>query len=515
MKKSLLSLLLIGATLFAVAQSGQRQMVLAEDFTSTLCTYCPGAAMGMDDLLAAGKYVAVIAEHSNYGNTDPFKNVYSLARNSMYAVQAYPSVTFDGVKMYCGGSHTTSLYTSYLPLYNYCMGLTSPVTMSMDVTHTGLDYTAVITLTKTDVIPSTSNVLYFFVTQSGVTYNWQGQTHLEHINRLMAPDQNGTPVDFTSGNTQTVTLTFTMDPAWPLEDCEFIASLQNKDAGQGNQTGTTGGYPIKTYKVIQTIKQGAIDLTLGFTASSNTVTIGTPVNFTNTTTGGYIGVPETYHWIFEGVTPDTSSAKNPVVTYNSCGSFDVTLIVDRGGQIDTLIMPDYITVGPAVAVTATPDTIACWYTTITLDATSPGAVSYLWTPGGATTPTLDVTWAGYGMGTHNFSVLVDFGSCQVTKSISATLDECTGMGEKTNGVAVSIYPNPGHGIFTLDLNAAMAITADLTVTSSLGTPVYAENNVSVKGKTIKAIDLSNLASGVYLLTLKNNEMTVTRKLVID
>jgi PKD repeat protein len=342
MKKSVLFLLFLAATLTMVAQTGQRQMVLAEDFTSTLCTYCPGAALGMDDLLSHGKYVAVIAEHSNYGNNDPYKNTYSLARNSMYAVSAYPSVTFDGVKMYCGGSHTSSLYSSYLPLYNYCLALPSPVTMSMSVTHTGLDYTAVVTLVKTDVIPSTSNILYFFVTQSNVTYNWQGQNHLEHINRLMAPDQNGTAVDFSTGDIQIVTLNFTMDAAWPLEDCEFVATLQNKDAGQGNQTGTTGGYPIKAFNALQTIKQGTIDLTLDFTVTSDTVNINTPVTFTNASYGGYIGVPEIYQWYFPGATPDTSTAKNPVVSYSDTGAYDVTLIVNRGWQIDTLTRTAFI-----------------------------------------------------------------------------------------------------------------------------------------------------------------------------
>ncbi len=86
MKKSLLLIVFLVTTLTSFSQNGQRQMVLAEDFTSTLCTYCPGAALGMDDLLAQGKNVAVIADHSNYGNTDPFKNVYSLARNTMYGV---------------------------------------------------------------------------------------------------------------------------------------------------------------------------------------------------------------------------------------------------------------------------------------------------------------------------------------------------------------------------------------------------------------------------------------------
>ena len=340
MKKTVLSLLFLAATLVTAAQT--RQMVLAEDFTSTLCTYCPGAAMGMDDLLSNGKFVAVIAEHSNYGNNDPYKNTYSLARNSMYAVSAYPTVSFDGLKMYCGGSHTSSLYSAYLPLYNYLIALPSPVTMSMDVTHTGLNYTAVITLTKTDTIPSTSNILYFFVTQSNIIFNWEGQSHLEHVNRLMSPDQNGVAVDFSSGNTKTVTLNFTMDAAWPLASCEFIATLQNKDAGQGMQTGSTGGYPIKAFKAIQTIKQGTIDLAPDFSSSDTTVVINTPVTFTNATTGGYIGVPETYEWIFQGGTPVSSFDANPIVTYADKGDFDVTLIVNRGGQIDTLVKPAFI-----------------------------------------------------------------------------------------------------------------------------------------------------------------------------
>ena len=514
MKKFVLSLLFLAATLITVAQPGQRQMVLAEDFTSTLCTYCPGAAMGMDDLLANGQYVAVIAEHSNYGTNDPFKNVYSLARNSMYAVTAYPTVSFDGLKMYCGGSHTSSLYTSYLPLYNSMMALPSPVTMSMSVTHTDLNYTAVVTLTKTDVIPSTNNILYFFITQSGVTYNWEGQTHLEHINRLMAPDQNGVAVDFSSGDTQTVTLNFTMNAAWPIADCEFIATLQDKDAGQGNQTGSTGGYPIKAFKAIQTIKQGAIDLAPDFTVPSNSVNINTPVQFTNATSGGYIGVPETYQWIFDGGTPATSTDKDPLVSYSNCGTYDVMLIVNRGGQIDTLSRTAYMQVGPVVNVNATPGLTACWYQTITLDATTAGAVSYLWTPGGATTPTIDVTYAEYGIGAHDFSVTVNMGSCDATKSVSTYLDACTGIGEKSKDVTVSVFPNPSNGEFTLELNSAKTVVADLSITNSLGMNVYAEKNVTVNGKTVKNLNLTSLGSGIYLLSLQNGEMKITQKILI-
>ncbi len=241
---------------------------------------------------------------------------------------------------------------------------------------------------------------------------------------------------------------------------------------------------------------------------------GVPVSFTNTTSGGYIGVPETYQWFFEGATPATSTDKDPVVVYDNCGTFDVMLIVDRGSQIDTITKADFMQVGPVVNIIAEPGLTACWYQTITLDATTPGAVSYLWTPGGATTPTIDVTYAEYGIGAHDFSVTVNTGSCDATKEVSTYLDACTAIGEKNNGVSVSVFPNPSNGEFTLELNSAKSVIADMSITNSLGMKVYAEKNVSVNGKVVKNLSLSNLSSRIYLLTLQNGDLKITQKIFI-
>jgi hypothetical protein len=481
-------------------------MVVVEVGTGTWCTYCPGAAMGVDDLLANGKKVAVVENH----NGDAYANVYSNARNSKYGISGYPTATFDGNQAVVGGNHTTSMYNSYLPKYNAAIVVASPVEMQMEETHNGLDYTVTCTITKTDPISATNVLLHFAVTQSEIMVNWQGQTHLEHVNRLMVPDQNGTLIDFSSGPVQTVVLTFSMLPAWPLESCEFVAWLQNNDAGQGNCPGGT----VKKWSTFQGIKRGVIDLNPDFTVVSSTVNTGVPVSFTNTTSGGYIGVPETYQWFFEGATPATSTDKDPVVVYDNCGTFDVMLIVDRGSQIDTITKADFMQVGPVVNIIAEPGLTACWYQTITLDATTPGAVSYLWTPGGATTPTIDVTYAEYGIGAHDFSVTVNTGSCDATKAVSTYLDACTAIGEQTKEVSVSVFPNPSNGEFTLELTSAKSIVADMNITNSLGMKVYAEKNVSVNGKVVKNLSLSNLSSGIYLLTLQNGDLKITQKIFI-
>ena len=330
MKKILFSVIFLMTTLLLTAQPVPRSMVAVEIGTGTWCQYCPGAAMGAEDLLINNKKVAIIENH----NGDPYANTYSNARNTYYNITGYPTAFFDGVLSVVGGSHTQSMYANYLPKYNQRIAALANLTLSMAVTHAGLNYTAVVTINKVGTITATDLKLHFFVTQSKIMVNWQGQTHLEHVTRLMVPSQTGTPISFDGGNTQEVTLTFAMTPTWPLADCEFIALVQSQ----------------ATKEEFNCIKQGTINLTPEFTASATQVEPGQSVTFTNATVGGYIGVPaSTYLWSFPGGTPNTSTLENPVIAYNAAGSYDVTLTVTRGGQVETLTKTQYIAVGAGTA----------------------------------------------------------------------------------------------------------------------------------------------------------------------
>ena len=509
MKKIFLSFLMFASLATVIAQSVPRTMVVLEVGTGTWCTYCPGAAMGADDLLENGKQVAVVENH----NGDTYANNYSNARNSLYSISGYPTATFDGTTAVVGGNHSTSMYPNYLPKYNAAIAILSPVSMSMEVSNVGLDYTVTVTMTKVDAITAVNLKLDFAVTQSNITQNWQGQTHLEHVSRLMVPDQNGTPVSFATGDVQTVVLTFSLPAALPVEDCEFVAWLQNYDTGQGTIAGS-GSPPVKKWVTLQGIKRGIIDLTPGFTVVTNNINKGDAVTFTNATHGGYIGTPETYEWLFPGATPSTSTEANPVVTYNECGAHDVSLIVNRGGQIDTLVQTAYIQVGPPVNIIASPGLTACWYQDITLDATVPGATSYLWAPGGETTPTIVVSFSQYGLGSEVFTVTVNAGGCETVKEVTATLDACTGVGEKSGNVSMSVFPNPNNGEFTLEVSAPGIVVANLNMLNSLGMTVYSEKNVTINGKLKKAINLSGLSAGIYMISLRNDDLQVVRKIVV-
>jgi PKD repeat protein len=70
------------------------------------------------------------------------------------------------------------------------------------------------------------------------------------------------------------------------------------------------------------------------------ILLGSEVTFTDLS----LNFPTEWLWTFEGGDPNSSTEKNPSVTYNSPGTFDVTLIVKNELGSDTLTLRDYVTV---------------------------------------------------------------------------------------------------------------------------------------------------------------------------
>lgn len=82
-----------------------------------------------------------------------------------------------------------------------------------------------------------------------------------------------------------------------------------------------------------------------YTSTFTTITPGSSVNYTNTSTGS----PVSFSWSFTGGVPDTSTAMNPSgIVYPTAGSFTTQLIVTNSfGCPDTVAIPYYVNVsGP-------------------------------------------------------------------------------------------------------------------------------------------------------------------------
>lgn len=479
----------------AVAMFSQvtRDKVIVEVGTGTWCTYCPGAAMGVDDLIEEGWPVAAVENH----NGDPFANTYSNARNSYYGISGYPTAFFDGGNSVVGGSHTESMYDSYWPKVEARMAVPSPVTIAVNGTHSGLDYDVTVTVTKVSTINGSNPRLHLCITESHIVYAWQGMSEVNFVNRLMVPDQNGTELDFSESDVLEIPLSFTLQSTWVLPQLELVAFVQTNSNKEIHN-----GYKVKLAWMLPPPPPLAADFT------SDTVSCETyQVQYTDMSAGN----PTGWYWEFPGGTPDTSREKNPVITYNIPGKYDVSLVVSRGNSLDTIAKPDYINIFdlPEVAFEAVEQQCVN-YPPVELNQgvpsggvySGPGVTDGLFYP--------DVA----GIGTHTLVYTYsDENGCANSAEQTVIVDACTGLPE--NGIVQLVtLPNPTQGSFKLSITNMEDIVS-IRIMNPTGKTIYQTSGIQVDGNYSTVIDLTGNSSGIYYLQVEGVKSSHFKKIILQ
>lgn len=128
----------------------------------------------------------------------------------------------------------------------------------------------------------------------------------------------------TPGSTTTFTVVFSPNAAG-----NFTGNIQfgTNDCDEGTYNFVLNGLGIVSPPVAD------------FSASPTTICQGSTVAFTNLST-----LSTSYSWTFAGGTPSTSTATNPTVTYNTAGTYAVTLVATNSNGSDTETKTGYITV---------------------------------------------------------------------------------------------------------------------------------------------------------------------------
>lgn len=310
------------------SQQVPRNYVFLEIATGDWCSYCPGAAMGADDLIANGDPVAVIENHYN----DVFETNDSWSRiKTYYGISAYPTANFDGnYEVVVAGSATESMYGTYKPIVDARIEMDSDFSIDIFGSNDGDEYSILVRLQNLGGYTGDNIKLQVTLTESEIAYNWQNQTELNFVNRLMIPDWMGT--DLSSYDLTELTdieLDFTFDNTWNDQHCELVLFIQDDD----------------TQEVLQSNKIALTDLfipiVVDFEADVTSGCEGTTINYTDLSVGeGTIN----YQWTFEGGTPETSSDQNPSVTYNTGGYYSVQLIASDDYSTDSLSLGNYISI---------------------------------------------------------------------------------------------------------------------------------------------------------------------------
>jgi len=340
------------------------------------------------------------------------------------------------------------MYPQYLPLYNQRYAVPSPLTINMTGSNVGANYTIQLVINKVATITATNLRAQLVLTESGISYAWQGQTVINNTERLMVPDASGTAISFTSGNTVTLTLTFTLDASWVLNNCELIAFVQDN----GTKEILNG-----TKKMLNALY---LPLATDFSGTPTTGCSPLTVNYTDLSAGA-----TAWNWSFPGGTPSTSTVKNPTVVYNTAGAYDVTLVASNPGanQQGTMTKPAYInpTTVPAAPSMPNGETGMC--------INPPNQVYTINTVPNCTGYTWDLSPAGAGLLTPNgTSCTIDWnntftGGAQLK---ALALNAC-GNGIWSSPLVINISDIPGAAT-TPTGPASLCINSPNTVYTTTG-----------------------------------------------
>lgn len=83
----------------------------------------------------------------------------------------------------------------------------------------------------------------------------------------------------------------------------------------------------------------------------------------------------------------------------------------------------------------------------------------------------------------------------------------------TDANAVVLYPNPANNVLNIQLEVASVIS--ISISNLMGQEVYRQDNVDMNGVNNIQIDLSNLASGSYLVNISGSNIQISKELVIN
>lgn len=89
---------------------------------------------------------------------------------------------------------------------------------------------------------------------------------------------------------------------------------------------------------------------------------------------------------------------------------------------------------------------------------------------------------------------------------------CVGVDELENDLGLNVYPNPNNGTFTLEVSAGKEIDATVQIITIDGRLVYSDK-ISGNGVMTKAIDIAELANGIYYLKLETKDSARTYKVL--
>ena len=142
--------------------------------------------------------------------------------------------------------------------------------------------------------------------------------------------------------------------------------------------------------------------------------------------------------------------------------------------------------------------------TVSATGGTPG-YTYSWSPGGCTT----ASCTGLAPGVYTVCA-TDANGCTACNFI--TVSYTTGLNDASSKDVISIYPNPASSFVSVDVELGDISSTEIIVTNILGEQLFIEKMAETKSLK-KTIPVSNLANGIYFITIKTKQGKSVQKFV--
>lgn len=198
--------------------------------------------------------------------------------------------------------------------------------------------------------------------------------------------------------------------------------------------------------------------------------------------------------------------------YTTAGIYS-DLMVSVSGCDSIVITTLAVNQNPLVALAPFPQAFCLQDPSIALQGGTPAGGTFSGA-GVITSPTFTPATAGLGNHIITYS-FTDNNSCSASASQTLTVSDCTGLEETGLTNAISVFPNPGNGVFYLTVSNARFDHLQISVTDMQGKTVLSFTDKNVTGNYKKEINLQEQAKGMYFINLVSNNKSATMKLIVE
>jgi PKD repeat protein len=276
-----------------------------------------------------------------------------------------------------------------------------------------------------------------FVQSLSVAGNICGPGAMTSYTCVTAPvaDFSGTPTSVCAGNTVSFSDLSTNTPtswAWTFTGGTPSSSTSQNPTITYNTPGTyavslvatnSAGSDTKTVSAYITVTSCSSAPVANFSGSPTSLCAGGSVSFSDLSTN----TPTSWAWTFTGGTPSSSTSQNPTITYNTPGTYAVSLVATNSAGSDTKTVSAYITVNANPSASGSATNVSCnGAGDGSIDLTPSGGQSpytFVWSPSGQTTEDR----SSLSPGTYSVTV-TDNNGCTVQNSFAVTQPTALSVG---------------------------------------------------------------------------------------